>query len=58
MPLFMFIGYVKKTFVKIKETNKDIPATKAFTEEASMEEIFEAVDKMFSEGRLSRDVKQ
>jgi chromosomal replication initiation ATPase DnaA len=54
----MSIGYVKKTFVKIKETDKEIPATKAFTEEASMEEIFEAVDKMFSEGMLSRDVKQ
>ena len=53
-----FIEYVKKNFVKIKETDKEIPATKAFTEEASMEEIFEAVDKMFSEGRLSRDVKQ
>ncbi|MBA7671366.1 Chromosomal replication initiator protein DnaA [subsurface metagenome] len=49
--------YVKENFVKIKETDKEIPATKAFTEEASMEEIFEAVDKMFSEGRLSRDVK-
>jgi putative transposase len=53
-----FIEYVKKNFVKIKEADKEIPATNAFTEQASMEEIFEAVDKMFSEGRLSRDVKQ
>ncbi len=49
----MSIGYVKKNFVKIKETDKEIPATKAFTEEASMEEIFEAVDRIFSERRLS-----
>ena len=41
-----------------KETDKEIPATKAFAEEASMEEIFETVDKIFLEGRLSRDVKQ
>ncbi len=56
-----FIEHVKKFFVEDKETNKEIPATKALMEKASMEEILECVaglTREFSEGRLSRDVKQ
>ena len=53
-----FIEYVKKSFVKDKEADKQIPATKALMEKASLEEILKCVDREFSEGRLSRDVKQ
>ena len=53
-----FIEYVKNNFVNNNETDREIPAAKAFTEKASMEDIFKGVDREFSEGRLSRDVKQ
>ena len=53
-----FIEYVKKSFVKEKETDKQIPATKVLMEKASMEEILKCVDREFAEGRVSRDVKQ
>jgi REP element-mobilizing transposase RayT len=53
-----FIEYVRKKYVKSKGTDKEIPAAKAFTEKSSMEDIFKGVDREFSEGRLSRDVKQ
>ena len=53
-----FIEYVKKSFVKDREADKQIPATKVLMEKASMEEILKCVDREFAEGRVSRDVKQ
>ena len=53
-----FIEYVKKNFVESKDIDSEIPAAKAFAEKTSMERIFEGVDQEFSDGRLSRDVKQ
>jgi REP element-mobilizing transposase RayT len=53
-----FVDYIKKSFVNGKNKDKEIPAAKAFTEKASMEEIFKGVDREFSEDKLSRDVKQ
>jgi REP element-mobilizing transposase RayT len=53
-----FVEYVKKSFVKDKEVNKQIPATKVLMEKASMEEILECVDREFPVSRLSRDLKQ
>jgi hypothetical protein len=53
-----FIEHVNKFFVENKETNKQIPATKALMEKTSMEEILKCVDREFPESRLSRDVKK
>lgn len=53
-----FIEYVKKSFIESKEIDREIPAAKAFAEKPSMEDIFSGVDQEFSNGRLSRDVKQ
>ncbi len=53
-----FIEYVKKYFVKAKETDKQIPAAKVLMEKASIEKILNCVDGGFPESRLSRDVKQ
>ena len=53
-----FIEYVKKSFVKDREADRQIPATKALMEKATMEEILKGVDREFAEGRVSRDVKQ
>jgi putative transposase len=41
-----------------KELYREIPAAKAFAEKPSLEDIFKGVDQEFSNGRLSRDVKQ
>jgi len=53
-----FIDYVKESFVKNKKTDKEIPAEKTFMEQTSREDVFKYVDREFSEGRLSKDVKQ
>ena len=53
-----FVEYVKKSFLNNKETDKEIPAAKAFKEKVSIEEIIKGVELEFSEDRLSRDVKQ
>ena len=53
-----FIKYVKKNFVKAKETDKQIPAVKVLMERATIEKIINCVDGGFPESRLSRDLKQ
>ena len=53
-----FIEYVKKSFVKTKETDKEIPAAKVLMEKATIEKIINCVDGGFPESRLSRDLKQ
>ena len=53
-----FIEYVRKSFVKNKEIDNEIPASKAIMEKASMEDIFKNVAQEFSDSRLSKDIKQ
>lgn len=53
-----FIEYVRKSFVKNKEMDNEIPASKAIMEKASMEDIFKNVSREFSDSRLSKDIKQ
>ena len=53
-----FVEHVKKNFVSSKDIVSEIPVAKAFAEKTSMERIFEGVDREFSDGRVSRDVKQ
>ena len=52
-----FIRDVKETYINVNEISHDVPALKEFAGEASMEDIFKAVDIECSGERISRDVK-
>ena len=52
-----FISYIKETFLSDKKTDKDLPALKELAPKASMQDIFAAVNKSFSNNaKLARNV--
>ncbi len=53
-----FIEHVKKSFVRSKETDKNVPASKMLNQKVSMVEIIEAVNQEFPDDKLGRDIKQ
>ena len=53
-----FISYIKETFLSDKKPDKDLPALKELAPKASMQYIFDAVDKSLgNHAKFSRNVK-
>ena len=53
-----FISYIKETFLSDKKPDKDLPALKELAPKASMQDIFDAVDKSLgNHAKFSRNVK-
>jgi hypothetical protein len=53
-----FIEYVRNNFLKNKEVDSEMPASKSIIDRTSMTDIFSCVDQEFRDDRLSKDIKQ
>lgn len=52
-----FVAHAKETYVKCRQPDRNVPATKHLPDSASVQDIFEGVDRLGLDGRLARNIQ-